>query len=104
VDPFAATCIAGAIAGAVLAPIVAPVVLGVVGFGAAGPVAGKFKVNDGGFVVLGLGPPHAETGLMWTTATLGSIAAGIQAGIGNVAEGSLVAVIGAAIGAAAAPR
>ncbi len=34
---------AGATAGVVLTPIVGPAVLGVVGFGAAGPVAGEFR-------------------------------------------------------------
>jgi len=35
-----ATIIAGAVTGVLLAPVVAPAVVGVVGFGAAGPVAG----------------------------------------------------------------
>ncbi|KAI9465363.1 hypothetical protein BJY52DRAFT_1221020 [Lactarius psammicola] len=51
---------AGATTGVVLTPIVAPAALGVVGFSAAGPVAG-------------------------------TMAAGIQAGIGNVVAGSLFA-------------
>ncbi|KAH8994542.1 hypothetical protein EDB92DRAFT_1849784 [Lactarius akahatsu] len=51
---------AGAVLGVVLTPIVAPVFLGIVGFGAAGPIAG-------------------------------TAAAAIQAGIGNVAAGSLFA-------------
>jgi len=52
---------AGITAGAVLAPVVLTAGLGVIGFSAAGPVAGK-------------------------------IAAGLQAGIGNVAAGSLFAM------------
>jgi len=35
----------GAIAGAVLAPVVAPAALGVIGFGAAGPVAGRRDIR-----------------------------------------------------------
>ncbi|KAI0264189.1 hypothetical protein BC834DRAFT_970915 [Gloeopeniophorella convolvens] len=57
----AIACVAGVTCGAVLTPLLAPVILGIVGFGAAGPVAG-------------------------------TIAAGVQAGIGNVAAGSLFAL------------
>ncbi|KAI0062765.1 hypothetical protein BV25DRAFT_1825308 [Artomyces pyxidatus] len=49
-------------AGAIITPIVAPAVVGLVGFGAAGPVAG-------------------------------TLAAGMQAGIGNVVAGSSFAVV-----------
>jgi hypothetical protein len=67
-------------AGVALVPFVAPVMLGVVGFGAAGPIAGMF-------------PPVRPTieAASKPFEPLGSIAAGMQAGIGNVVVGSLFA-------------
>ena len=61
-----------------MTPVVAPVALGAVGFGAAGPVAGepRFSLPD---------PSPAHTN------NVGTMAAGIQAGIGNVVAGSLFA-------------
>jgi hypothetical protein len=74
--------IIGAVAGGVvtiaLMPVLAPAVLGIFGFGAAGPVAGKPL-------------PQAEVASN-NLKLLGGIAAGIQAGIGNVAAGSAFAV------------
>jgi hypothetical protein len=66
--------------GVAVAPFVAPVLLGVVGFSAAGPVAGMY-------------PPVRPTIEVASKPfeLLGSIAAGMQAGIGNVVAGSLFA-------------
>jgi len=61
-----------------LTPVLAPPVLGIVGFGAAGPVACQF-------------PPQSEVAFN-PSELLGSIAAGIQAGIGNIAAVSAFAV------------
>ncbi|KAF9510472.1 hypothetical protein BS47DRAFT_1487401 [Hydnum rufescens UP504] len=69
---LAAACIGGAILSATIAPVAAPVVLGVVGFGAEGVAAAKADALN-------------------STISTGSVAAGIQAGIGNVAAGSLFA-------------
>jgi len=60
-----------------LTPVVAPAALGIVGLSAAGPVAGQF-------------PPQDEAASN-PSEPLGSIAAGVQAGIGNVAAGSAYA-------------
>ncbi|KAI0066025.1 hypothetical protein BV25DRAFT_1912830 [Artomyces pyxidatus] len=88
--------------GAAAAPIVTQAVLGVVGFGAQG-VVGGMNLPFGIYV-------NSQLGGKCT----GSMAAGIQAGIGNVAAGSLFAtcqsiamggafpVVGFAIGAAIA--
>ena len=81
--------VAGAVAAIALMPVLAPAFLGILGFGAAGPVAGKSL-------------PQSEVALASNRLKLlGGIAAGIQAGIGNVAAGGLFAVVqGIAIGAA----
>ena len=70
--------VASATVGLILTPVLAPPILGVVGFGAAGPVAGepRFSLPDHS-------PAH--------TNNVGTMAAGIQAGIGNVVAGSLFA-------------
>jgi hypothetical protein len=70
----------GAATGVALTPFVAPVLLGVVGFSAIGPVAGMFP----------LARPTIEAASK-PFELLGSIAAGMQAGIGNVVVGSLFA-------------
>ena len=70
--------VAGAVVGIALTPILAPALVGLFGFGAAGPVAGMFPPQS----KVASNPPEL----------LGSIAAGIQAGIGNVAAGSAFAV------------
>ncbi|KAI0728219.1 hypothetical protein C8Q72DRAFT_795360 [Fomitopsis betulina] len=62
--------VGGAAIGALLAPVVAPPLLGIVGFSAAGPVAGQGLLNT----------------------DQGTIAAAIQSSIGNVAAGSAFAV------------
>ena len=59
---------------------VTPLLLGVVGFSAAGPVAGMFPLVR-----------HTIEAASKPFELLGSIAAGIQAGIGNVVVGSLFA-------------
>jgi len=59
---------------------VAPVVVGVVGFGAAGPVAGKFPR----LIVVAKTKPLEP---------IGSLAATAQAGIGNVVAGSAFATV-----------
>jgi hypothetical protein len=52
----------------------------------------NFDVNDGGIAVWSLfHRTHIEIWLMWTISYLGSVAAGVQAGAGNVAAGSLLA-------------
>ena len=68
---------ASAFVGAILAPTLAPPILGIVGFGLAGPVAGK--------------PLHTSPPVTGLNANVGSMAAGIQAGLGNVVSGSLFA-------------
>ena len=73
---------AGAGTSAVLVPFLAPVALGLVGFGAAGPVAGEFPPEWCGII------RSAHTNKL---ELVGSIAAGVQAGIGNVVAGSLFA-------------
>jgi hypothetical protein len=60
-----------------LTPVLAPAALGIVGFSAVGPVAGEFL-------------PQAEVESN-ASELLGTVAAGIQAGIGNVAVGSAFA-------------
>jgi hypothetical protein len=61
-----------------LTPVLAPALLGILGFGAIGPVAGKF-------------PPQAEVASN-TVERQGTLAALIQALIGNVAAGSAFAI------------
>ena len=70
--------VAGTTTSIVLAPILAPAVLGIVGFGAAGPVAGNSCLARPTFYRLML--------------AIGTLAAAIQAGMGNVAAGSAFAV------------
>jgi hypothetical protein len=74
---------AGAIAGALLTPVLVPMGLGVIGFSAVGPVAGEFPSWPTGRVELICSYEYLEL--------LGSLAAVIQSGIGNVAAGSLFA-------------
>jgi hypothetical protein len=74
------------IAGAVLTPLVAPAALGVIGFSAAGPVAGESASSP---VPKSRGIVYLLIQTNWNL--VGSIAAGLQAGIGNVAAGSLFA-------------
>lgn len=69
--------IAGAAVGIALAPLLAPALLGTLGFSAIGPVAGKFS-------------PQAEVA-SHPLGLLGTVAAVMQAGIGNVAAGSVFA-------------
>ncbi|KAF9510470.1 hypothetical protein BS47DRAFT_1487400 [Hydnum rufescens UP504] len=65
-----AASVGGAVLCGALAPVLAPAVLGIVGFGSGGVVgADTLDFNN----------------------PVGSVAAGIQAGIGNVAAGSLFA-------------
>ena len=76
----------GIISGVILLPLVAQSILTLIGFSAIGPVAGK---------------PHSDTRphVVWSPCThasmkyAGSIAASIQAAIGNVASGSLFAAL-----------
>jgi hypothetical protein len=72
--------IAGAAVGIALAPLLAPALLGILGFSAIGPVAGNFLPH-----------PQAEVASN-PSELLGTAAAVIQAGIGNVAAGSAFAV------------
>ncbi len=69
---------AGATVGALLTPIALTAGLGALGFSAAGPIAGKF-------------PNPSVTWHSTLRDILGSIAAGAQAGVGNVVAGSLFA-------------
>lgn len=72
----------GAIAGAVLAPVVAPAALGVIGFGAAGPVAGSIAAL--------------------IQSSIGNVAAGsLFAMAQSVAMGGALPLLGYATGAAA---
>jgi hypothetical protein len=68
----------GAIVGAVLTPVALTAGLGAIGFSAVGPIAGKF-------------PKPSVTWHSTLQDILGSIAAGLQAGIGSVVAGSLFA-------------
>jgi hypothetical protein len=72
----------GAVSGGVLLPLAAKVILGLIGFSPLGPVAGKSLIEASRHIVV---PSHAEYA--------GSIAAAIQALIGNVAAGSLFALL-----------
>ena len=73
--------VTSATVGGVVAPIVVTATLGVIGFGAAGPIAGRFLYQV------------TIDALRHITLRnkLGSMAAGIQSGIGNVVAGSLFA-------------
>ena len=85
---------AGIIGATVLTPLLTGPILGVVGFSAAGPVAGKgrFLLYDSAVI--------SGTASFFCCRTLGTLAAGIQSSIGNVAAGSLFATVqGAAMGA-----
>ena len=70
--------VAGAAVGIALTPVLVPALLGFIGFSAIGPVAGKLPAQ----AKVASNPPEL----------LGTVAAGIQAGIGNVAAGSAFAV------------
>jgi hypothetical protein len=70
--------VVGTIGAVVVAPAVAPAALGVVGFSAAGPVAGSPLLS-------------LHTTPLYLTHCTGTVAAGMQAGIGNVVAGSLFA-------------
>jgi hypothetical protein len=76
---------AGFIGATVLTPLVAAPVLGAVGFSAAGPVAGKWPLFS--YTTL----RHCRTFPPLRYVLLGTFAAVIQSGIGNVAAGSLFA-------------
>jgi hypothetical protein len=82
--------IVGAVISTVAIPFAAPVLLGAVGFGALGPVAGSALPGD-------LEKRSLTCHLTGTTAAV------IQAGIGNVAAGSLFAGAQAVAMGAAVP-
>lgn len=64
-----------------LAPVFAPAAVGVFGFGAGGVAAGEWLASH-----------HIMNGRCYLPlVNIGSVAAGIQAGIGNVVAGSLFA-------------
>lgn len=81
---MAGTAVVGMIVGAIIAPLAAPALLALVGFGSAGPIAGEFT-----FAMC-----CAERRIVIPSVSFdpqGSIAAGIQSMIGNVAAGSVFA-------------
>jgi len=84
---FGAGVGAGIVGSLILTPLLLIPVLGAIGFSAAGPVAGN---SDFFFAML-----PRRTHVICHPATLfrrlGTLAAGIQSGIGNVAAGSLFA-------------
>jgi hypothetical protein len=73
----------GFAASLIFTPMLAPAFLGFIGFSAIGPVAGKFPPKWCGMI------RSAHTNKL---ELVGSIAAGVQAGIGNVVAGSLFAI------------
>lgn len=76
--------IGGTALGVVLAPVVAAGVLGILGFGAAGVIAGQR---------LALSLYLMDRKLIFRIPYVGSYAAAVQSGIGNVAAGSLFALL-----------
>jgi hypothetical protein len=75
----------GVVSGIIFLPLTAKIILGLIGFSAIGPVAGKPSFSHAPHIIECPAYSHVEYA--------GSLAALIQAAIGNVAAGSLFAAL-----------